>query len=151
MSKYPGTIKQKVKEQVNLWQEILSISQQKVELTQGSQLDMDVDKLNGLLEQHQERIEAIDRLNREIEEVTIELGSAGVDVTADPEYQEAVANMRRIALLIKENDSITESRVQEILLQTQGKLQSLRNNKIAQKAYLQEGINTEGWFIDQKK
>lgn len=154
MDTYPGSIKQKVEEQINLWQEILSISRQKVELVKGSQLDVDIDELNQLLEQHQERIEAIDRLTREIEAEIRELRDTrgiNIDLTADPEYQAAVAKIHKIALLIKENDSITESRVQEVLLHTQGKLQSLRNNKKAQQAYLQEDINTEGWFIDQKK
>lgn len=154
MDTYPGAIKQKVEEQVNLWLEILSISRQKLELVKGSQLDLDIDELNRLLGQHQERIEAIDRLTREIDAEIMQLRNTrgvNVDLTSDPEYKEAVAHIRKIALLIKENDSITESRVQEVLQHTQGKLQSLRNNKKAQQAYLQENINTEGWFIDQKK
>lgn len=154
MDKYPGSIKQKVEEQINLWQEILFISQQKVELVKGSQLDLDIDELNRLLGEHQERIEAIDRLTREIDTEVRELKDTRgvkVDSTADPEYQAAVAKIRKIALLIQENDSITESGVQEVLQHTQGKLQSLRINKKAQQAYLQDGINNEGWFIDQKK
>lgn len=154
MDTYPGSIKQMVEEQVNLWQEMLSISRQKVELAKGSQLDLDIDQLNRLLGQHQERIEAIDRLTRDIDTEARELRNTRgvkVDLTSDREYQAAVAKIRKIALLIKENDSITESRVQEVLQHTQGKLQSVRNNKKAQQAYLQEDINTEGWFIDQKK
>ncbi|HHV15961.1 MAG TPA: hypothetical protein GXX58_05230 [Gelria sp.] len=153
MDKYPASIKQKVEEQVNHWEEMLSISRQKVELVQDSQLD-DVDKLNQLLEQQQERIEAIDKLTRGIGEEIRELGSVGginINLTAYPEYREAVAQIRKIALLIKENDGIAEARVRELLLNTRGKIQSLRNNKKAQEAYLQEDIYSEGWFIDQKK
>lgn len=154
MNKYPNSIKIKVEKQISLWQEMLAISRQKVELVQGGQLDLDVDKLNALLRQYQERMEAIDGLARGIgEEIRKLEGAEGIkaDLSANPEYQKAMAKIRKTALLIKENDSITMAQVQKISRQTGGKLQSLRNNKKAQQAYLQEDVYTEGWFIDQKK
>jgi hypothetical protein len=154
MGQYPDNIKLKAEKQVKLWLELLSISRQKVELVQGCSLDLDVDKLNALLDQHQERIEAINGLGREIEEETKNLEGVGgkkVDLAANPDYQQAMAKIRKTALLIKENDSITQSQVQKLLQQTGGKLQSFKKNKKAQQAYLQEDVYTEGWFIDQKK
>lgn len=99
-------------------------------------------------------MEAIDGLARGIgEEIRKLEGAEGIkaDLSANPEYQKAMAKIRKTALLIKENDSITMAQVQKISRQTGGKLQSLRNNKKAQQAYLQEDVYTEGWFIDQKK
>lgn len=154
MDKYPASIKLIVEKQITIWHEILSISREKLHLVTKDGLDLNIEQLNLLLLQQQERIEAIDALNREKEAEFKKLDQVGIKMTclkATPEYQKAEDEIRKIALLIKENDNIIESQIRQLQQQIQTKLWSFRENKKAKQIYLQDNYSNEGWFIDQKK
>jgi|GEM_PF-2588138 len=142
MDKNTNSIKIKTEFLVNLWQELFTISQQKVTLVQTSESELDIDKLNELLGQYQEKIAAIDNLNQAIKQL---------HGAADPEYQKTISRIKKIALMIKKNDDLAETHLREFMQKAQAKLQSVRKNQKALQAYLQGYVNDQGWFIDQKK
>lgn len=144
-----------LEELVALLQKMQGISAQQVELLRNCPLEVDIVTLEELMEQRQGIMDAIDRIDEDLQKqmgiyndlsslVILELGKS----TA---YQKYLGMITSIILAIKDNDLVYQSLLEKILEQTQSKLSSLRNSQKASKAYLQEEIYTEGWFIDQKK
>jgi hypothetical protein len=144
-----------LEELVALLQKMQGISAQQVELLRNCPLEVDIVTLEELMEQRQGIMDAIDRIDEDLQKqmgiyndlsglVILELGKS----TA---YQKYLGMITSIILAIKGNDLVYQSLLEKVLEQTQSKLSSLRNSQKASKAYMPEEIYTEGWFIDQKK
>ncbi|MGS0763333.1 hypothetical protein [Syntrophomonas curvata] len=138
-----------------LLQEMQQVSAQQVQLLGGNQLDLDLDMLEGLIAQRQVIMEEVDLLEAKLrrqwgirdESKRLVL----LDLETDADYHKYLGMIKAVILAINDNDLRYQDLLGKAKEQTQSKLNSLRNNQKAQKAYLQEDVYTEGWFIDKKK
>lgn len=138
-----------------LLQEMQEVSAQQIQLLSTDQLDLDLSKLEKLIEQRQAIMASIDsvelklRKHRQLKDESKRL--VLLDLGKEADYQKYMGMIKAIILAINENDLRYQSLLEKAMGQTKNKLNSLKNSKKAQKAYLQEDVYTEGWFIDKKK
>jgi hypothetical protein len=149
------SITKDLEETIALLQEMQGISAQQVQLLTDCGLEVDMDALEGLMEQRQNIMDVIDGIDEKLQKQIGTNSDSGNQVllnleksTAYPKYLNII---KAIILAIKDNDLIYQSLLEKVLQETKSKLASLRNNQKAHKAYLQEDIYTEGCFIDKKK
>jgi len=111
------------------------------------------DRLLELLQQRTKTIEEVDTVYTELDQGLKELINRPELATRE-EIEEIKGQREEIIELIKEIRELDEkslSRMHEQKDNIALKLQQSRISSKAHKAYLQEDIYSEGWFIDQKK
>lgn len=139
----------------SLLQEMQQVSAQQVQLLNDNQLDLDLDRLEGLIRQRQVIMEEIDliesRLRKQMGIRDESKRLVLLDLEIDADYHKYLGMIKAIILAINDNDLQYQTLLEKAKEQTQSKLNSVRNSQKAQKAYLQEDVYTEGWFIDKKK
>ena len=154
METMDSTIKD-LEETIALLQEMQGISAQQVQLLRDCQGEVDIIALEDMMEERQNIMDAIDRIDEKLQKQISPDRDSGalvlLNLAKSNVYQKYLSIIKSIILAIKDNDSIYQSLLELVLEETRSKLGSLRNNQKASKAYLQEEIYTEGWFIDQKK
>lgn len=138
-----------------LLQEMQEVSAQQIQLLSTDQLDLDLSKLEKLIEQRQAIMASIDSVELKLRKHTQLKDESKrlvlLDLGKEADYQKYMGMIKAIILAINENDLRYQSLLEKAMGQTKNKLNSLNNTKKAQKAYLQEDVYTEGWFIDKKK
>jgi hypothetical protein len=136
-------------------QEMQRVSAQQVQLLADSRLDLDLDGLAGLIEQRQTIMEEIDLIEAKLHQKPGVRDESKrlvlLDLEMDADYHKYLSLIKAIIAAINENDVKYRELLEKAKEQTQSKINSLKNNKKAQKAYLQEDVYTEGWFIDKKE
>lgn len=140
---------------IALLQEMQQVSAQQVQLLGDNQLDLDLDRLEGLIGQRQVIMEEIDLIEAKLRKQIGIRDEAKrlvlLDLEMNAEYHKYLGMIKAIILAVNDNDLRYQTLLEKAMVQTQSKLNSVKNSQKAQKAYLQEEVYTEGWFIDKKK
>jgi hypothetical protein len=144
-----------LEEAIALLQEMQGISARQVQLLRDCRGEVDTIALEELMEERQNIMDAIDRIDEKLQEQISPDRNPGtlalLNLEKSSAYPKYLSIIKSIILAIKDNDHIYQSLLEMVLEETRSKLGSLRNNQKAHKAYLQDDIYTGGWFIDQKK
>jgi len=149
-------------EQVPSYEKMLELAKEQQAVL--AQEEVDIDKLLKLIDQRQELIVLLSKMNEglaslkeeikealEIDEFNMskiknELSGPGVEALSA-----ALDKLGRILTAIKEFDQENEKALRQKMQQTQEQLQILQNQKKVDKAYQSDPIVDEGVFIDYSK
>ncbi|MEN6460768.1 MAG: hypothetical protein ABFC94_05275 [Syntrophomonas sp.] len=142
------------RQEVILFEEMLSISRQQVAALTNSDTDNNsTDKFVKLVEKRQYLMNDIDLLKSKIEVLENELQTTGVTIdnkVAQIRY-EYINRIRLVLGTIQKNDEICSRLAQEVLNKIAAKLTAVRTQKKAYQAYTQDNSYGGAWFIDKRK
>lgn len=148
-------LQQLLQQKQQLMQQVLSVSEQLVDA------DGELEKIQTLLDARQEYMHKIDQLDQQIELIKQGISSAaGVSNWSDVErlYPQMAANMKaqvgKINELAAGAHRLSEQSRQQAesrLLQLQQEFKKLQHNKTGFTAYRSKGVQSSGYFLDEKK
>jgi hypothetical protein len=127
-----------------LFEKILNISNKELQLLKSHPNDFGIiDDFIALVNQRQQLMEAVDRLDKGL------LAVAGEEL--DSICKDQMSEIRSIILSIQENDEQCHRLARVLLDKLGNKAKTVHNQKKAYQAYAPEPLETGAWFFDKKK